>query len=50
MNFNNLLRTNHQDDHSNFGGAGEKLENYKSFIQLHIINKEKTPWNIWIDV
>ena len=50
MNFNNLLRPNHQDDYSNFGGASEKLENYKLFIQQHIINKEKTPWNTQIDV
>ena len=50
MKFNNLLRPNHQDHHSNFGGAVEKIKNYKSFIQQHIINKEKTPWNTRIDV
>ena len=50
MNFNNLLNPNHQDDYSSFRRAGEKLENYKSFIQQHIINKEKTPWNTRIDV
>ena len=43
MNFNNLIMPNYQDDHSSFGGAGEKLENYKSFFQQHIINKEKKP-------
>ena len=41
---------NLQDDHSNFGGAGEKLKNFKLFIQQHIINKETTPWNTRIDV
>ena len=50
MNFNNLLRPNNQDDHSSFGGASEKLENYKSFVQQHIINKEKTPWNTQVNV
>ena len=50
MSYNNLLRPNHQDDHSSFGGASEKLKNYKSFTQQHIINKEKTPWNARIDV
>ena len=50
MNFNNLPRFNHRDDHSSFGAVGEKLENYKSFIQQHIINKEKTPWNTRINV
>ena len=50
MNFNNFLSPNQQDDHSNFEGASEKLENYKSFIQQHIINEEKTPWNTRIDV
>ena len=50
MNFNNILRPNHEDDYFNFGGAGEKLKNYKSLIQQHIINKEKTPWNNWVVV
>ena len=50
MNFNNLPGFNHQDSHSRFGGAGEKLENYKSSFQQHIINKEKTTWNTRIDV
>ena len=50
MNFNNRPGFEHQYDHSNFRGVSEKFENYKSFIQQHIINKEKKPWNTRIDV
>ena len=41
IDFNNLLRPNHQGEYSSFGGLSEKLENYVTDKQ-YIINKEKT--------
>ena len=45
MNFNNLLRPNHQDEKFQLWRSGEKIENYTSLIQHCIIDKKKTPWN-----